>query len=82
MTANHGRRGRPWRRIRAQVLQEEPRCHFCGKPSTTVDHVMPLSTHPQLAHVRSNLRGVCRDCNLHKSNHQPPRTVEVTKIKW
>ncbi len=63
----HGRSGRPWRRLRAQVLREEPMCQIrgpkCKGLSTTVDHVLPLSTHPELAHVRTNLRGACTACN-------------------
>jgi 5-methylcytosine-specific restriction endonuclease McrA len=86
-TANHGRHGRPWQRIRQQVLREEPSCYWCGQPSTTVDHVIPLSKRPDLAHVRSNLRGCCRWCNTSKGTRaaprrrrQPPRPT--TSRKW
>ena len=66
-TANHGRRGRPWRRIRQTVLKREPYCRIggprCTRVSTTVDHVIPLSVRPDLAHVLTNLRGACGACN-------------------
>ncbi len=64
---SHGRSGRPWRRLREQVLREEPYCTVrgpkCRGVSTTVDHIVPLSLDPSLAHVRSNLRGACSACN-------------------
>lgn len=60
----HGRKGRPWRRLREQVLTEEPVCYLCHRaPSTEVDHVVPLSVRPDLAHHRPNLRGACARCN-------------------
>ncbi|WP_104529549.1 HNH endonuclease [Blastococcus saxobsidens] len=88
MTATtHGRKGRPWRRLREQVLREEPVCYLCGRrPSTTVDHVLPLSLFPHLAHVRSNLRGACRPCNGSKHNRLVTaprrRPAAVTQLKW
>lgn len=65
MTAKgHGRTGRPWLRIRKQVLARDPICTICwARPSTTVDHIVPLSLRPDLAHVLTNLRGACLSCN-------------------
>ena len=68
MTAKtHGRSGRPWRELRLRVLAEEPYCAIrgpkCRGLSTQVDHVVPLSVAPELAHERSNLRGACAPCN-------------------
>ena len=64
---NKGRRGRPWRRIQAQVLARDPWCTIqgprCTGRSTTVDHIIPLSVAPHLAEVLSNLRGACLPCN-------------------
>jgi 5-methylcytosine-specific restriction endonuclease McrA len=63
----HGRSGRPWRRIREQVLARDPYCMIrgprCTRISTTVDHIVPLSVDPSLAHELSNLRGACAACN-------------------
>jgi len=63
----HGRSGRPWRELRLRVLAEEPYCQIRGEKcrgiATTVDHVVPLSIAPELAHERSNLRAACGPCN-------------------
>jgi 5-methylcytosine-specific restriction endonuclease McrA len=63
----HGRSGRPWRELRLRVLREEPYCQIrgpkCRGIATTVDHVVPLSVDPSLAHVRANLRSSCGPCN-------------------
>lgn len=65
--ATHGRSGRPWRALRARVLREEPYCEIrgpkCKRVATTVDHIVPLSVDPSLAHVRENLRSACTACN-------------------
>jgi 5-methylcytosine-specific restriction endonuclease McrA len=65
--ANHGRHGRPWRRIRALILKRDPYCTIrgpkCKHYSTTVDHIIPLSVRPDLAHEMTNLRGACGPCN-------------------
>lgn len=63
MTDNAGRRGRPWRRIRAQVLDGNPPCHICGKPGAdTVDHIVPLSEGGNPLDP-ANLRPACVSCN-------------------
>lgn len=66
-TANHGRHGRPWQRIRQQVLKRDPYCKIrgpkCTGISTTVDHIVPLSIAPHRAHDLTNLRGACTACN-------------------
>ena len=53
---------RAWRRIREQVLAEEPCCRWCGEPSTTVDHIVPRVAGGD--DRRENLAGSCRVCNL------------------
>ncbi len=89
MAASDGRKGRPWRRLREQVLLEEPWCRYCGvRASTVVDHVLPLSQFPHLAHRRSNLAGSCRWCNGSKHTRAapvPPRrppSSDVTTLTW
>jgi 5-methylcytosine-specific restriction endonuclease McrA len=72
MAASDGRKGRPWRRLREQVLAEEPVCRWCRvRPSTVVDHILPRSLYPHLAHERSNLAGSCWPCNGSKHNRLP-----------
>ena len=83
MAATHGRKGRPWRRLREQVLREEPVCYLCHRrPSTQVDHLWPLSLYPDLAHVRSNLRGVCAFDNGSKADRLPGAAAPVTRLTW
>lgn len=59
---------RAWRKLRDQVVAEEPTCWLrfpgiCTHVSTTADHIVPRAIRPDLAMVRSNLRGACRPCN-------------------
>lgn len=88
MAASDGRKGRPWRRLREQVLREEPVCRYCRvRPSTVVDHVLPRSRYPELAHDRTNLAGACGPCNTSKHDRfpgqwrpklTPPRSTRLT----
>ena len=67
VTPSHGRTGRPWRRLRAQVLDGSTLCWLCGQlGADTVDHVLPLSRFPELAHDLANLRPAHRSCNSRK----------------
>lgn len=66
-----GRKGRPWRRLAAQVLAESTRCVWCWHGgSRAVNHRYPLSRFPHLAQTRENLdpiHGVegCPECAPH-----------------
>jgi 5-methylcytosine-specific restriction endonuclease McrA len=85
MAASDGRKGRPWRRLREQVLREEPLCRWCGvRASTVVDHLLPLSLYPHLAHDRQNLAGSCRWCNGSKGNRVAPRPrpARSSPLRW
>lgn len=50
-----------WRRLRVQVLAEEPNCRQCGRPAQHVDHITPLREGG--THERSNLQGLCHPCH-------------------
>ncbi len=50
-----------WRRIRAHVLADEPRCRLCGAPATEVHHLVPLSSGG--THDRANLAPLCATCH-------------------
>lgn len=65
MVGDHkGRRGRPWKRLRQQVLGASDVCWLCGdRGADTVDHVLPRSLYPELAEDISNLRPAHRSCN-------------------
>lgn len=68
--------GRPWRRLRAQVLAEEMYCHYklpgCTAIATTVDHIIPVSKGGAELD-RANLVGACRQCNRTKSDTLPDK---------
>lgn len=61
-----------WRRLAKQVCREEPLCwlqlHGCTRLSTTGDHLEPVTDRPELALVRTNVRGACRSCNERRGN--------------
>lgn len=69
MTTPRRRRGgtRASQRLRAEVLREESTCWLrlegCTIVATQIDHIYPVSDHPELELVRSNCRGACRSCN-------------------
>jgi hypothetical protein len=52
-----------WKRLRRQVLTEEPHC-ACGAWATEAGHIVSPTIRPDLYLVRINLRGMCRPCNL------------------
>lgn len=63
-----------WRKLRYSVLREnESTCKRCGRGLSDgiklhVDHIKPRSKYPELALDHSNLRVLCEDCNLGKSD--------------
>ena len=63
---------RAWRKLRDQVVREEPLCWLrlpgCTTFSKTADHVLTVKDRPDLAMVRANLRGACVPCNLKRSD--------------
>ena len=69
--------GRPWRRLVAQVIREEPTCWLaypgiCTGRSQTADHVIPRSQGGP--DTRANTRGACHPCNRHRLNRAAPTT--------
>jgi 5-methylcytosine-specific restriction endonuclease McrA len=62
-----------WRRLAKQAAREEPVCWLrfpgvCTGASTTGDHVIPVTIRPDLALIRSNVRGACEPCNTARRN--------------
>lgn len=62
-----------WRKLAKQAAREEPTCWLqfegvCTRRSTTGDHVIPVTERPDLALVRSNVRGACSPCNYARRN--------------
>ncbi|MEV4158998.1 hypothetical protein [Nonomuraea dietziae] len=70
MARSKGRTGRPWRRVRAQVLAESDVCWLCGHPDANeVDHEPPLR--------ELELHGLDpRDPRFLRPAHGPRRTAE------
>src|SRR5438045_3470061 len=64
---------RAWSVLSKRVAREEPVCWLrfpgvCTTASTTGDHVIPVTDRPDLAMVRSNVRGACAACNDRRRN--------------
>lgn len=52
-------------------MRRAPMCKICGvKPSTVVDHVIPVSRGGRLLDPL-NLQGACFECNSRKGNLLP-----------
>ena len=63
----------PWstptlKRLRAQVLREEPTCRQCGRVATAVDHIIPRAWGGSDA--RNNLQALCRECHAAKTQRE------------
>jgi 5-methylcytosine-specific restriction endonuclease McrA len=57
-----------WRRLRKQVLAEQPLCALCARsgretPATVVDHVQPHRGDWNLFWARENLQALCATCH-------------------
>jgi 5-methylcytosine-specific restriction endonuclease McrA len=75
---------RAWRKLRDQVITEEPLCSLaidgvCTLVSTTADHIVTFAEAPELAMVRSNLRGACRPCNRARGSLPDSALVRPTR---
>lgn len=78
MASSDGRSSRAWKTLSAQLRRElPPICSICGdsidlgldprhRMSWTLDHVLPMHTHPELAMDPANLRPAHRSCNSSK----------------
>ena len=92
MTDMRGRRGRPWRRLQAQVYATESHCHLCGEwvnpalPSRhrlarSVDHLIPLSQGGE-ALDRYNARLAHIGCNARKGTGRRATVTPHTPTTW
>lgn len=60
-----------FKKLRYPILARDGfRCLACKATNVElhVDHIKPVSKHPELAFSFSNLQTLCKDCNLSKSN--------------
>ncbi|WP_079635083.1 HNH endonuclease signature motif containing protein [Mycobacteroides abscessus] len=66
-----------WRQLSKRLRTQSPFCEFCGsKDGLTVDHIIPPSEAPKLAHEVVNLRVLCRSCNSRRGN----RVTDIERI--
>ncbi|MFI5985053.1 HNH endonuclease [Streptomyces sp. NPDC051555] len=64
---------RKWRAFRAQVLDREPQCRWCGaKVDLQVDHIIPLSEGGS-KWDSANLQTLCVSCHEVKSDQDRRR---------
>jgi 5-methylcytosine-specific restriction endonuclease McrA len=76
MAKHDGRSSQAWKRMRRQILEANDVCWLCGKPgANTIDHVLPLSQFPELAHDLGNLRPAHKTCNSSKGAGTGGNTV-------
>lgn len=89
--ANPGREGRPWRRLRLQLLAASDLCRICGHPgSQSVDHLVPLSrggspldpANLRPAHGVQGCPTCGRKCNSARGNGGRRRPALRTSRKW
>jgi hypothetical protein len=54
-----------FKKIRKQLLEDDPTCTICGKEADTIDHIKPVDTftNPIEANTMDNCRVLCRSCN-------------------
>lgn len=79
---SHGRSGHKWRKLRAQILESSDVCWLCGRPGATeVDHILPLSKFPELAHDIGNLRPAHKTCNSSKGAGTGGHTTQMPRSR-
>jgi hypothetical protein len=70
-----------WRQLAKRTIAEEPLCWLrlagCTVHSTTADHIIPVTTRPDLALIRTNTRGACRNCNYKRGNTPASQLAEL-----
>jgi 5-methylcytosine-specific restriction protein A len=64
----HVRYGKEHRKLRQQVLAEEPSCRRCGRPSQQADHIRPISLGGPT--VRANYQALCEPCSRSKTGRE------------
>ncbi|WP_158291876.1 HNH endonuclease [Paracraurococcus ruber] len=74
--------GQDWRRVREQVLADEPLCRFCQAKgrvtaATDLDHIRSFQgLDDPLRLDRSNLRPLCQPCHMARTARQAAGAYE------
>ena len=71
---NPGRKGRPWERVRLQVLARDRNiCWICHRPgANSADHIVPISLGGRPLDP-ANLRAAHQSCNSSRGNGRGKR---------
>lgn len=56
-----------WRKLRATMLAQYPKCRQCGRPSSEVDHIIAHKGHYGLFYGKDNLQTLCKSCHSRKT---------------
>ena len=77
--SQHSARDRRWMQLRALKLKTNPQCEHegCNERATTVHHVKPQCTHPELRYSWENLRSLCRTHGLAVHGKRPRPVVDL-----
>lgn len=60
-----------WLKMKSLILYKKGKCEICSSDSfLQVHHILPRSSHPELAMDRENLMVLCKPChkNIHKND--------------
>ena len=75
-------RTKRWKQVRAQVLAEEPVCHWCrNADSTEADHLVELARGGE-PYDRSNLVGSCKPCNSRRGSAFQAKAAQQRKVSF
>lgn len=73
-----------WELVRRFVLErDQHRCHWCGKPANTVDHVQALADGGSRLDP-ANLVAACKPCNSRRGAERTNarRAGTITSRRW
>jgi 5-methylcytosine-specific restriction protein A len=80
--------GREHRKLRAQLLAQEPLCRMCAakgkvRAATIADHITPIAKGGAV-HDINNLQPVCPECHQDKSNADKGHRVKrrIARDGW
>lgn len=90
MSANAGRRGKRWERLKAEVKARRGPCCLCQQPidyslswpdpgSFSVEHIKPWHDYPHLREDPANLAGAHLGCNTSKKRREPAAMGETSE---
>lgn len=84
-SAASGRGGRPWRRLREQILQRDRHlCQTCKRkgmvtPAYEVDHIKNVASGG--SNAPSNLEAICRSCHAVKTARESVAAKSSIKVE-